>query len=115
MNVYPFNHHEGGDAFAEFLCEFLARRRSVLDGIVQPAGSNQLGIGGRSVDINAPFSPAWLADADWGAKAQADRAEDIRLGRVWGAGSPLAGVAVWHLPGEGGRSWRAFWGADGPS
>jgi len=33
-------------------------------------------------------------------------AEDIRLGRVWGAGSPLAGVAVWHLPGERGRSWR---------
>lgn len=40
-------------------------------------------------------------------------APDIRLGRVWGAGIPgggaaLSGVAVWHLPGERGRSWRGM-------
>ena len=35
-------------------------------------------------------------------------APEVRLGRVWGAGSPLAGVAVWHLPGERGFSWRGI-------
>jgi GNAT superfamily N-acetyltransferase len=35
-------------------------------------------------------------------------APDVRLGRVWGAGAPLAGVAVWHLPGERDRSWRGM-------
>jgi ribosomal protein S18 acetylase RimI-like enzyme len=35
-------------------------------------------------------------------------APDIRLGRVWGAGSPLEGVAVWHLPDERSRSWKGM-------
>lgn len=35
-------------------------------------------------------------------------ASDIRLGRAWGTGAPLAGVAVWHLPGDRGRSWRGM-------
>jgi ribosomal protein S18 acetylase RimI-like enzyme len=33
-------------------------------------------------------------------------APDARLGRVWGAGAPLQGVAVWHLPGERSRTWQ---------
>jgi GNAT superfamily N-acetyltransferase len=33
-------------------------------------------------------------------------ASDVRLGRVLGTGSPLDGVAVWHLPGDRGWSWR---------
>jgi ribosomal protein S18 acetylase RimI-like enzyme len=33
-------------------------------------------------------------------------APDLRLGRAWGAGSTLAGVAVWHLPGDRSRSLR---------
>jgi GNAT superfamily N-acetyltransferase len=33
-------------------------------------------------------------------------AEDIRRARVSGVGSPLAGVSVWHLPGDPARSWR---------
>jgi ribosomal protein S18 acetylase RimI-like enzyme len=35
-------------------------------------------------------------------------ASDVRLGRAWGVGAPLAGVAVWHLPGERGHSWRGM-------
>ncbi len=35
-------------------------------------------------------------------------AEDIRRGRVTGVGAPLAGVAVWHLPGDRGRSLRGI-------
>lgn len=40
--------------------------------------ADQLGIGGRSVDINAPFSPAWLADAVVSTAALGDD-EGLRL------------------------------------
>jgi GNAT superfamily N-acetyltransferase len=35
-------------------------------------------------------------------------APEVRLRRTWGAGSPLEGVAVWHLPGARGFSWRGL-------